>query len=285
MRPVPRALPLLLLLASCAGPGGPDHLVLVSFGGEHLEIAWRADSGVPVHVYRAPTAAGNYLRLTGEPILERRFRDRGFPPGTPVFYRIRTVDPDGRESSTSEALTVVVPGRDFTPPPAPVLTSKPRKTRSPSPVTYGLAEPFSTVDFVVGRHVVGSCAVGPEGRWTFRLEPRVLPEGTYEFSARCRDAAGLVSPDAAPITVVVDLTRPDPPANLRTTTARDHVLVEWDPSPSPDVAYYDILRKEGGGTWQEVAAVRGATQFLDREVRAGTSYAYRVIPVDDSEAE
>ena len=78
--------------------------------------------------------------------------------------------------------------------------------------------------------------------------------------------------------------RPLPPTNVRTTAYATVIDVEWDPSPTPDVAGYNVYRKlETDAVWPTVPLNGDRlvlnTRYRDATVLPGVRYVYRVTAV------
>ncbi len=78
----------------------------------------------------------------------------------------------------------------------------------------------------------------------------------------------------------VDRTPPLPPQQVTSVTGDGVVFLYWDPSPSPDVEGYLILRNTSEfGTFQEVGYTE-TLAFADDNVVNGVTYYYAVAAVD-----
>jgi fibronectin type 3 domain-containing protein len=59
------------------------------------------------------------------------------------------------------------------------------------------------------------------------------------------------------------------------------VRLAWNPSAAPDVAIYAVYRAGETGDFMRIASTLAiATVYLDRDVRAGTTYRYAVTALD-----
>jgi hypothetical protein len=116
------------------------------------------------------------------------------------------------------------PQRDYTPvhefeidtrnPSAPVVagiatdagsSSADAVTNDSTLILSGTAESQSSVRlYRDGSSMGGPVVALGTGTWTFDYRGTVLPDGTYRFTATATDVAGNVSPESAPLTVLVD---------------------------------------------------------------------------------
>lgn len=281
-----RASSLLLLLASCAtGPGIVGLRVVEAPSGVQLE--WEPRPGARYLVLRALTSKSLGMLLTPQPLESPRFVDPTAVAGTPVFYRVRALDGEGSDLGVSDVLPVRPGGVDTTPPDRPAITSVARKVRNPSPVTEGRAEPLSWIEVYAGRNRLGEVQAWADGTFRFQSPNMILQDGLHRIRVRSRDAAGNVSADSAAIEVEVDTTPPAPPRNVRVTPYDDRIVVEWDPSLSPDIVGYMVYRREMGQTWVCITGDTLLTEckYVDETIRKGGVYAYRVTPLDDATPE
>lgn len=75
----------------------------------------------------------------------------------------------------------------------------------------GTAEPDSLVDLYFGEELVATVRADEEGNWQYRPE-EPFDDGSYDFTANSRDAAGNVSPASLPLAIVVDTIAPAVPS-------------------------------------------------------------------------
>lgn len=83
-----------------------------------------------------------------------------------------------------------------------------------------------------------------------------------------------------PSNVTPELTAPNAPTNLQTTSQRSSVSLEWTASTSKDVASYTVLRSHGGDNFYAIANGLTGTTFTDNEAQDGVEYSYSVYAVD-----
>jgi hypothetical protein len=203
------------------------------------------------------------------------FSDAGLTAVTTYSYRFRYRNGDGiptAYSSTQTAITV----------PKPVITTPAKKIRNQTIAVAGTVTAGVSSVHVYFNAIDKGTATLNGGSWTFSLGGNA--EGTYVVTARAYNGA-TPSNDSAAVSIVVDLTAPAPPTNIRTTAYNNAIDVEWDPSTSLDVVGYRVYRKTGaGGTWgllNTTGEVSG-TKYRDSTAVNGTLYFYRVTAVDDA---
>jgi len=84
-------------------PAAPTELAATA-GDAAVDLEW-ADNGeadlAGYHVYRATAEAGDYTRLTADPVAASAWRDSGVANGTTYFYKITAIDTAGNESAPS----------------------------------------------------------------------------------------------------------------------------------------------------------------------------------------
>jgi fibronectin type 3 domain-containing protein len=94
-------------------------------------------------------------------------------------------------------------------------------------------------------------------------------------------ATGEIS--AAVVIAAANTTPPVAPANLLAVPSPGAVRLAWNPSASPDVAIYAVYRAGETGDFIRIATtLAGATVYLDRDVRPGTTYRYAITALDNA---
>jgi hypothetical protein len=79
-------------------------------------------------------------------------------------------------------------------------------------------------------------------------------------------------------------TPPSPPTGLVAAVQKDGIALRWDPNPEPDIAGYNLFRRERGENEFTKINPQLITEnyFLDREADLKKSYLYRLTAVDTS---
>ena len=76
-------------------------------------------------------------------------------------------------------------------------------------------------------------------------------------------------------------TPPGAPTGLVAVPTSGAVRLAWNPSPETDVATYAVYRAVESGEFMRIAtAVPPSTLYIDRDVRAGSTYRYAVTAID-----
>jgi hypothetical protein len=76
-------------------------------------------------------------------------------------------------------------------------------------------------------------------------------------------------------------TPPGAPTGLVAVPTSGAVRLAWNPSPETDVATYAVYRAVESGEFMRIAtAVPPGTLYVDRDVRAGSTYRYAVTAID-----
>jgi hypothetical protein len=81
------------------------------------------------------------------------------------------------------------------------------------PVFTGTGTPGNTIELRDNGVVIGSGVVGADGNWSVQPEAP-LAEGPHEFDLVAKDAAGNESQPTTPVTIIVDLSPPEPATGL-----------------------------------------------------------------------
>lgn len=203
------------------------------------------------------------------------FSDGGLTAVTTYSYRFRYRNGDGIPTAYSTVQTAITV-------PKPVITTPAKKIRNATIAVAGSVTAGVASVRVYFNGVDKGLATLNGGSWSFSAGGN--PEGTYNVTARAFIGA-TPSNDSAEVPIVVDLTAPAAPTNVRTTAYNNAIDVEWDPSTSTDVVGYRVERKTGaGGTWSllNTTGEVSGTKYRDDTAVSGTLYFYRVKAVDDA---
>ncbi len=202
-----------------------------------------------------------------------------------LWYGVRVEDRRGRSSP------LVVAGRITPIAPLPV-PQRPRAEMSAAGVRLEWEQQpgggelpiniYRTVpDGVAGRRPVNDTPV--TGREY--LDSSVIVGATYRYFLRSavsgeRPYQESDSSDGV-LVRAVDLFAPAPPTRPVAVQEGAVVRLFWDPNEEKDLSGYRICRRRGGGDWELLeAGPVNATLFVDRDVRPGERYFYRVTALD-----
>jgi hypothetical protein len=207
--------------------------------------------------------------------------DTGLDPETTYFYRIAYRNGDGVVTAASpvRSATTLPP-----PPPAPTgLSAEPGDRQ----VTLRWNAVAQATVYRVKRALAsgGPYDVIAGGLTATSWTDTSLVNGVRYYYVVTAVNAGGESPPSAEASATpgsAPADRPLPPTNVRTIAYATVIDVEWDPSPSPDVAGYNVYRKTGAeGSWilLNTAGVVLNTRYRDSSVQSGQTYYYRVTAV------
>lgn len=278
---------LVLHFANAAGPvPAPSHRVQADWNGHRVTLVESAGgpSAVASHVLTLPFATTRvrveiedapFVGLAEVEVLALPL----LPTDTPVFAE---AVPDGRHSyqvavvdrfgSRSGPATVEVAVGDVEAPPAPLGLSA---TVAGSDVTLDW-QPVSVpdlADYVVHRDGT------PIATGTASTHVDLgLPNGTYVYTVRARDAVGNESGDSAPATAVVQITLPVAPVLAASAGPDGSVSLAWN---HPGAPRFEVLRSiTTGGPYAAIAQTGTVLSYVDAAVRPGERVFYVVRAVD-----
>jgi len=121
------------------------------------------------------------------------------------------------------------------------------------------------------------------------LDGTIVAGERYAYCVRVVLAPGRPSREGHPSRTFVidalDTFAPAAPQGLVAVQEGAAVRLFWDPNREPDLAGYRVYRRVDGGDWQRIGPdpIEQPT-YVDREVAAGESLAYRVTAFDRSPA-
>lgn len=205
------------------------------------------------------------------------------PDGVTRFYRLRTLDAEGRLAEEASPVVVATTAK---PPAAPhglrAYSQHPRQI----PLAWEPPKDPLARGYVVER---SSNSIGPFQRiadidsrqQTTYLDRNLgdLEVFYYRVASRNRDGAlGAPGPAVRAITKA----EPLPPLGLRVANQRLGTnTLEWQPNVERDLSAYRLIRiGEGGGSESVASLPAGVTTWTDSEVASGEVLHYRSLAVD-----
>ncbi|MCB2185734.1 MAG: hypothetical protein KQJ78_04910 [Deltaproteobacteria bacterium] len=75
---------------------------------------------------------------------------------------------------------------------------------------------------------------------------------------------------------------PAPPSELAGASTVDGMYLRFTPSPQQDTKGYVLERRAGGGPWRIIADMIKENVYIDKDVKTGQTYEYRVKAVDEA---
>jgi len=218
---------------------------------------------------------------------------RALAVGRRYVYVVTAEDMLGRSSGPSERLVVPY----LAAPKAPrALRAAPGDRRisltwqPPAEMMDGSPAP-GDLHYLVLRGVGAEGALAPitpqPVAGTSFTDPGVENDTDYRYAVRAVRVDPAVSASgetsAAVVAAAADTTPPAAPAGLVAVPSAGAVRLAWNPSAAPDVAIYAVYRAGETGDFMRIATtLAGATVYLDRDVRPGTTYRYAITALDNA---
>jgi parallel beta-helix repeat protein len=179
-------------------------------------------------------------------------------------------------------------GIDTTPPPPPIIDQPISPTKTTPITASGTAEPNSRAQAFVNGVAQGSTSTDASGK--FNIENVNLDEGDNAITAKAIDAAGNVSEESQPVTVVLDTVPPSAPTlnSLKPITNKTPITVTGaaEPNSTIEVFVNDISRGRtptttDGSFALEIALDEGANNITSTstDIAGNTSKPSPPIPV------
>lgn len=205
--------------------------------------------------------------------------------GWTLRYGVRVLDRRGRVSPTVVARDLVLV--ETLPPPTDLAGEA---TADGVRLEWRPPPGQGAVRFNVYRARVGE----PKAERPLQREPVLSSEyldaeataGTtylYEVRTASPDGTSQRESESSPALRIeaVDLFPPAPPATLVAVQEGPAVRLFWNPSQERDLAGYRVYRREGDRDWGRIGPdLVDRLSFLDPDVRARTTFSYRVTAVD-----
>lgn len=271
-----------------------------------VTLKWEASKATDLkgyYIYRGSDRK-RMVRIVGKPLKPTKnpsFRDsgyksRGLQPGINLIYAITAVDTSGNESERSYT-EVQIPDNV---PPSPVFffTAK--------PTDEGWVKLFwqPSLSRDLALHRIYRKAAGGRFKSVKELDKKitswsdkdVIRGREYNYRITEVDKSGNESKPSKIVTIVpTDIIPPKSPTNLRAEITAWGVSIEWDPSPSKDVAGYHVYRaKYRGSRWERLTGKpiepssketeEKKLKFLDMWHRGGEIYGVSAIDTSGNES-
>ncbi|WP_242342030.1 fibronectin type III domain-containing protein [Anaeromyxobacter terrae] len=245
-------------------PPAPRLLTAAALSASRIAVAWEpAEQGEGVtgyQVFRDGSAAGL--------VAETRFTDDGLRPSSRHCYAVVALDAAGHRSGPTRTVCAETP--DQSPPTAPPAVRA--EAHGERQVVVSWDEASDDVG-VAGYEVLRAEALVARVPGKAVTDSGLAPGQTYCYTVRARDAAGNLSPAAAPACATTpDLTPPSRPDPVVAEAQGEHaVRVHWAPSVDDvGVTAYELLR-DGS-----VVATAGDLDALEKGLRPTERYCYTV---------
>jgi fibronectin type 3 domain-containing protein len=267
-----------LSATSLTVPGPPMSLAAAAAGPRQVDLTWRdASSNETGFTLERKTGAGEFSALEQLAANQQGYADTTVSPNTTYGYRLRAFNAEGTSDPSAET-AATTPGIPVTPPSG--LTARALSGREIA-LSWSDTSDNETA-FEIERKTTGKFALvltvgaGVTGTTDRDLEP----ETTYRYRVRARAADG-VSGYSNQAQARTQRAAPGTPQSVRAKAQSGlRIRVTWKPG-SGRASSFRIVRQEGGGAFREIASLPGKTTlYLDRRLKAGKSYGYRVRAVN-----
>lgn len=306
-------------VAPFSTPEAPANLSAEGAPGA-VSLAWDANPEAGGYlIYRSPVAVGGFERITDDPVSEATYVDNSVTDGYRYYYAVAAVGADGLPGALSDPVGVTPSAaiaetfyvRDGARLEAAEPLALALEAGTLAEVSAAIRIEGVTEAEGAGEGVRAQAALVPEGAepadaaWqamaytgelegadVYRAAFQPSASGEYRAVARFSTDAGetwqvVTLPDGGFLPVSVapgdDTTPPEAPPAVRVPRATTAgVQVEWDPSPSEDVAFYRVYRMLRGGEQTLMAEVSagGENRFTDTDAVFRKRHTYAVSAVD-----
>ncbi|GFZ31506.1 hypothetical protein CSC2_20320 [Clostridium zeae] len=255
--------------ADTTAPTAPGSLALVSKTYNSVNLKWNASTDnvkvTSYDIYNGSTKVGSTTTGT-------TYTVTGLLPNTSYSFTVKARDAAGNTSAASNTLTVTT-SSDTTAPSAP--TNLTTSTKSCTSVGLSWAAATDNVS-VTGYDVYnGSTKVGSTTTATTYTVTGLLPNTSYTFTIKARDAAGntSASSNSLAVTTLADTTAPNAPTNLvASNNSYTSVSLSWTASTDNiAVTGYDVY----DGT-SKIGSTTNTTTYTVSGLTPNTSHQFTV---------
>ena len=235
-------------------------------------------------VYRAATADGEFVKLTGSPFTSSEYSDYAAPAGVVSYYRVTAIDKTGNESASAGASGT---RKDTVAPSAPKgLTA----TGSADAVTLEWADGSEPdlAGYVVSRATSAGGTYKPLTAAPIsasELSDTTASAGTVSYyRVSVVDRSGNTSAVASVSALRPDTAAPATPRSLKATVSSGKIKLKWSSNAEKDLTGYLVYRATAadGSYARLTASPVDDTELTDGTAPAGVPVLYRVTAVDAS---
>lgn len=246
-------------------------------GDRQVTLRWNAVAQATGYRVKRSLVSGGPYDTVADGVTATSWTDANLVNGVRYHYVVTATNPGGESPPSGEASAT--PG---VPPPPTNLAARVERgivtltwDASPGATSYNVyrgTSPGGPYPTPVASGVTGTSATDAPDVSGMTCYYIVTGRNLYGEGLPSNEASAFIPP------------RPLPPANVRTISYANAVDVEWDPSPTPDVAGYNVYRKlESDPVWRTVPLNGDRlilnTRYRDGTVVAGLRYVYRVTAV------
>jgi chitodextrinase len=272
-------------------PTAPTNLVVTATTEHSVSLAWGPstdNSGTFSYVICCATTTVTVSQTVTSHTLE------GLKPGATYTLRVYAKDAGGNLSTSSNPVTVTLPGQ-LAAPTKPVVTLL-NVGPTHATLTWSSTDDGATIWYTIS--IDGQPVSVLNSRTaTFTCAAVLVPTGciplnqetTYTFTVRARDVDGNLSPVSDPVVVTTaaanpdDHTPPTQPANITAENDGAHVIVRWDPS-TDDLAPQSLIRYDVYVNGELRTVMVGSTS-APIEIEYGLTITIAIVAVDTADNE
>ncbi|MBN2104128.1 hypothetical protein JW835_08830 [bacterium] len=253
-----------------------------------VTLIWNLNPELDVasyNVYRAPDMTGPSMKMNTDPIMaeEAWYTDTACKLRTQYFYSVSAVDTAGNESQPSNRISIWIEDKD---PPSPPMHLRSYMENHQVQLHWQPSADSDIWGFYVYR--------GLTDKTLFRLTEKLIqdtlytdgitnnlePGTRYYYVVTSVDSSLLESKNAAIWVETPDDQPPQKPGDVHTIVRTGEILIQWNPSTSPDVAIYK-LSKICNGTIIELGKFPSSIlEWADTTAMKGDTCQYSIIAVD-----
>ncbi|MBN1613580.1 MAG: hypothetical protein JW950_03845 [Deltaproteobacteria bacterium] len=247
------------------------------------------------YVYRSMMEDGSFTRIkkidappSGQPGIIQHVDKEGLGDNLRYYYRVTSFEDPETESSPSVTVSVMTKGKPPTPQNLTATSGLVKRidvSWTPSPQTevqgynlYWSREKIGQYELLKKIEGRLNTAYSDASRGLERLDD----DATYYYTIR---AYNRVDVESDPSEVASGTTKavPSKPQGLGGESQKvREVPLSWSANPESDIDTYHIYRAPGkdGGEFDRIAKVRGGTYYVDKDLKDGMVYRYRILAED-----
>jgi len=203
------------------------------------------------------------------------------------WYRISAYNNEGIETGGSEAVSATTRGQPPVPQGFTAKDREPRKVslkwdviKSPDDEVRGYIIFRSTEEKVEYKKIAE--INNPEENSFNDKDPPLKDDTTYYYRIASHNSAGMSSDLSTPIPSTTKAFPAVPRGFSAKSGEVKQVTLAWEPNPEQDIKGYNVYKAVSGDkSLKNIAFVKGKTDYIDTELKDGTTYIYTIEAVDE----
>ena len=254
-------------------PGSVGNPTVKALAGGKITVSWQAAEGAATYILQRNERGSSTWTTLGANIKETTYTDSSAKPGKVYRYRVRS-----RNVSAFGPFKVSVEVASMSGS-APGTVGTPTVTASAGKITVSWTAAEDTATYILQRRERGSdtwTTLNSNIKETSYVDTAGEAGAVYQYRVRSRNVLSF-----GPFKASVDVAfmKGSTPGDIKKVTVKatsGKITVTW--TASSGAAGYIVQRRVKGGSWENLSTNVTGLKYVDKNVKAGTVYQYRIRP-------